>query len=200
MIRTLKLFIIATVTSVVSFAQTNTTITIDKIKQSAHSITLPDNNDLVKNFIEDLIKKSGGKVKHTSGFIYGRNIESAELDGTKKADAYFDIEKSKNSGKEISIVKLVVKDDKEKFASDTLNNELFKSAGKWLNSFQMKLEVYKRDQEIAALTEQLKDINNKLSSLRKNVRNNKDDNIAAIKETEKKLDDISERLEALRKN
>lgn len=200
MTRILKLFIAAILFSAGANAQGITTLTIDKSKQSAHSITLPEDNALVKDFIEDLIKSAGGKAKRSNGYLYGQGIKSAELEGTKKVNAYFDIEKTKNDGREISVVKLVVKDDNEKFASDTLNTNLYESAGKWLNSFQMKLEVYKKDREIASLTAQLKDLNKELSSLRKRVRNNKDDNIAAIKDNEKKLDDLTKRLEELQKN
>lgn len=200
MTRILKLFIAAIVFSVSASAQGSASLTIDKSKQSAQSITLPDNSDLVKDFIEDLIKNSGGKAKRSDGYLYGQGIKSAELEGTKKVNAYFDIGKTKNDGREISVVTLVVKDDNEKFASDTLNADLYRSAGKWLNSFQMKMEVYKRDREIASLTAQLKDVNKELSALRKRVRNNKDDNIAAIKDNEKKLDDLTRRLEELQKN
>lgn len=197
MIRILKLIILGLFIQHCSYAQT---LKINKEEQAAHSITLPEKNDLVEEFIKDLIKRTDGKVKHSDGMIIGRGTDSKELESGKNADLYFTLDKTKNDGKEVSVVALAVKDEDGKFASDTLHAELYNSAGIWLNSFQMKLEIFKKDKEIAKLTAELKSLTKKLNALRKDTQKDNSKNLDAIKDNERALSDLSKRLEALQKS
>lgn len=197
MIRILKLIILGLFIQHSSYAQT---LKINKEEQAAHSITLPEKNDLVEEFIKDLIKRTDGKVKHSDGMIIGRGTDSKELESGKNADLYFNLDKTKNDGKEVSVVALAVKDEDGKFASDTLHAELYNSAGIWLNSFQMKLEIFKKDKEIAELTAELKSLTKKLNALRKDTQKDNSKNLDAIKDNERALSDLSKRLEALQKS
>ena len=197
MIRILKLLILGVFVQHSSYAQT---LKINKEEQAAHSITLPEKNELVEEFIKDLIKRTDGKVKHSDGMIIGRGTDSKELESGKNADLYFNLDKTKNDGKEVSVVTLAVKDEDGKFASDTLHEGLYNSAGKWLNSFQMKLEIFKKDKEIAELTAELKSLTKKLNALRKDTQKDNSKNLDAIKDNERALSDLSKRLEALQKS
>ncbi|CAN5709500.1 hypothetical protein BH10BAC2_BH10BAC2_47140 [soil metagenome] len=197
MIRILMLLILGFFVQYSSYAQS---IKINKEQQAAHSITLPEKNDLVEEFIEDLIKRSDGKVKHSDGMIIGKGTDFKELESGKNADLYFDLDKTKNDGKEVSVITLAVKDEDGKFANDTSHAELYNSAGRWLNSFQMKLELFKRDKEVAAFTAELKSLTKKLNALRKDAGNDNAKNLEAIKDNEKALSDLSERLGALQRS
>lgn len=198
MIRILKPLLLVFFVQYSSYAQSS--IKINKELQAAHTITLPEKNDLVEDFIEDLVKRSDGKIKHSDGMIIGKGTDSKELESGKNADLYFNIDKTKNDGKEISVITLAVKNKDGKFASDTSHTELYNSAGQWLNSFQMKLEVFKRDREIAELMAELKSLRKKLNGMRKDVQKDNAKNLDAIKDNEKALIDLSERLEALQKS
>lgn len=198
MIRILKLLILGLFVQYSSYGQSS--VKINKEQQAAHSITLPEKNDLVEDFIEDLIKRSDGKVKHSDGMIIGKGTDFKELESGKNADLYFTLDKTKNDGKEVSVITLAVKNEDGKFASDTSHTELYNSAGRWLNSFQMKLEVFKKDKEIAELTAELKSLTKKLNGMRKDAQKDNAKNLDAIKDNEKALSDLSDRLEALQKS
>ena len=92
MIRILKLLILGVFVQHSSYAQT---LKINKEEQAAHSITLPEKNELVEEFIKDLIKRTDGKVKHSDGMIIGRGTDSKELESGKNADLYFNLDKQR---------------------------------------------------------------------------------------------------------
>jgi hypothetical protein len=165
---------------------TKTTVTIDKVPQTAQTVSFQEQETVVEDAIESIIKKNDGKVKTSKGYIIGRKVKMNEL-SDQKLDVYFKVDAEGRKKNQTSIVSMAVKQADGTFASDSSNADLQLRANIFLTGFQQRVLVYKKDTEIAELQATLKKLNKSLANDKKDHQDNMTKKMKQMKEIETKL-------------
>jgi hypothetical protein len=171
---------------------TKTTVEIDKTPQAAQTVSFPEQEEVVKDAIENIIRKSDGKVRRSKGYILGKNVRMSEL-SDQKLNVYFKLDAEGRKKNQTSIVTMAIQQPDGKYASDSSNTELQQRGNVFLTGFQQRVLVYKKDTQIAELQEELKKLNKDLAS-------DKKDNQKALDKKMKKMKEIESRLSTLTGN
>ena len=169
---------------------TKTTVEIDKTPQSAQMVSFPEQEDVVKDAIENIIKKNDGKVKRSQGYIVGRHVKMNEL-GDQKVDIYFKLDAEGKRKNQTSIVTMAIQQPDGKYASDSGNTDLQQRANIFLSGFQQRVLVYKKDTQIAELQAELKKLNKSLADDKKDSQKNLDRKMKKMKEIESRLSTLT---------
>jgi hypothetical protein len=165
---------------------TKTTVTIDKVPQTAQTVSFQEQETVVEDAIESIIKKNDGKVKTSKGYIIGRKVKMNEL-SDQKLDVYFKVDAEGRKKNQTSIVSMAVKQTDGTFVSDSSNADLQLRANIFLTGFQQRVLVYKKDTEIAELQATLKKLNKSLANDKKDHQDNMTKKMKQMKEIETKL-------------
>jgi hypothetical protein len=165
---------------------TKTTVTIDKVPQTAQTVSFQEQETVVEDAIESIIKKNDGKVKTSKGYIIGRKVKMNEL-SDQKLDVYFKVDAEGRKKNQTSIVSMAVKQADGTFVSDSSNADLQLRANIFLTGFQQRVLVYKKDTEIAELQATLKKLNKSLANDKKDHQDNMTKKMKQMKEIETKL-------------
>ncbi len=167
-----------------------TTVEIDKTQQSAQTVSFQEQEDVVKDAIESIIKKNDGKVKRSKGYILGKNVRMSEL-SDQKLNLYFKLDAEGRRKSQTSTVTMAIQQADGKYASDSSNADLQQRGNVFLTGFQQRVLVYKKDTEIAELQASLKKLNKDLADDKKDSQKNLDKKMKKMKEIESRLSSLT---------
>jgi hypothetical protein len=168
------------------------TVKINKTPQAAQTVSFPEQEDVVKDAIASIVKKSDGKVKKSGGYLIGRKVKISEL-SDQRLDLYFKVDAEGRKKNQTSTVSLAVKQPDGTFASDSINADLQQKAAAYLTGFQQRVLLYKKDVEITQLQAELKKLTKTMASDRKDHQDDMEKKL-------KQMKDIQARLSALNSN
>ena len=135
---------------------TKTTMVIENKEQPALGVSFRASDDDVEDVLKEEIKRNGGKLRTSKGFIIGRGVMIKQI-ADKDRDIYWKLQSKGRKKKEVVTVTMAVENADGSFLSDA-DNAGYTNAYAWLSALPGKVRVYQKDQELTALRKQLKKV------------------------------------------
>ncbi|MFT3824758.1 MAG: hypothetical protein QM731_12590 [Chitinophagaceae bacterium] len=170
---------------------TKTTLEINKLPHPAQSISFSQNEDLVKDALEEEVKKNGSKLRKSKGVLYAKGIKVQQLGGNP-VTLYYQLEGKGKKKKRVTTATMAVERANGTFVDED-DKELYTRANVYLSGLEQRVLLYDKDQQIASMQKELKKLNDDLK------KSHKDRSDAAEKKI-KEIGDLQSRLNALQGN
>jgi hypothetical protein len=172
---------------------TQTKTVIENKEQPALAISFRASDDDVEDVLKEEIKRNDGKVRTSKGFIIGRGMVIKQI-ADKDRDIYWKLQSKGRKKKEVVTVVMAVQNADGSFLSDA-DNAGYTNAYAWLSALPRKVEVYQKDQELAALRKQLKKVTDEL----KDLQGSGVDQRKAFGKKTRELKDLEDKIDNLQK-
>jgi len=172
---------------------TKTTTVIEDKNQPALAVSFHASDDDVEDVLKEEIKRNDGKVRSSKGFIIGRGMVIKQIAGQDR-DIYWKLQSKGRKKKEVVTVVMAVQNADGSFLSNA-DNAGYTNAYAWLSALPRKVELYRKDQELAALRKQLKKVTEDL----KNLQGSSSDQRKSFSRKTKELKDLEGKIDNLQK-
>ncbi|MBS1563539.1 MAG: hypothetical protein JST39_04085 [Bacteroidetes bacterium] len=171
-----------------------TTIQIEDINQPALAISFQSHDDDVEDVLKEEIKRNDGKVRTPGRFILGKGIIIKQIADNER-NIYWKIDSKGRKKKEIVTVIMAVQNPDGSFLSDSAHTSAYTNAYAWLSALPRKVEIYQKDQELAALRKQLKKVTEEL----RDMQGASSDHRKAFSKKSKELKQLEEKIDNLQR-